>query len=311
MKGQVTEESARESRSLTVAMGGFLFMGVAGVVAGVLANSTAVLLDGLFSVLGFLSALIGRWVSRRIGNPPDRLRPMGYAAEEALFTTLRSLAILVLIPFFAGSAALRIFAYVRHGEATVLNFGPAIVYFAVIGLTCFALCVTHRRNWILTGRRSDILRVEARATLFDGLLTSAIAAGILAVYLLQDGILSPIAPIGDALIVVILCVAVAGKFWKDFMAGLVELAGGPARPEALATARRAARPVLAEAGGRVRDFSLMKMGRSYWALVHYDPGRPVLAGEIDALQRRLTAAMEGELKTVEVAVLVSERTRGG
>ena len=309
MNAQVTEHSARERRSLTVAMGGFLFMGAAGVVAGIMANSSAVILDGLFSVLGFVSALVGRWVSRRVENPPDKLRPMGYAAEEALFTTLRSLAILVLIPLFAASAALRVVAYVRHGEASVLNFAPAIVYFVVIGVTCFLLCLTHYRNWVQTGRRSDILRVEARATLFDGLLTSAIAFGILAVYLFQDGILAPIAPVGDALIVMILCVAVASKFWKDFVAGLTELAGGPARAEALAAARRAARPVLGEAGGRLHDFALMKMGRSYWCLVYYDPGRPVVAAEIDALQRSLATAIRQKLKTAEVVVLVSERPR--
>ncbi len=45
-----------EQQALTVSMVGTLFMGVAGVVAAILSNSQAILLDGLLSFVGFIAA---------------------------------------------------------------------------------------------------------------------------------------------------------------------------------------------------------------------------------------------------------------
>ncbi|MCP4207699.1 MAG: hypothetical protein GY767_11710, partial [Shimia sp.] len=55
---------AREMRALSIAMAGSLFMGGAGVLAAILSNSTAIMMDGLFSLIGFTSAFIGRKISK-------------------------------------------------------------------------------------------------------------------------------------------------------------------------------------------------------------------------------------------------------
>ncbi len=107
---------------------------------------TAVMLDGLFSVIGFTSALIGLKISRRLDRTRDKFRPFGYAAEESLFTTFRALTVLGLILFAVGSAAMTIHAYLVHGEVTDLNIYPVIVYFISIALSCLSLWAVHYRN---------------------------------------------------------------------------------------------------------------------------------------------------------------------
>lgn len=303
------QQAQRERFSMILGMLGNLCMGVAGVITGVLANSSAVMLDGLFSMIGFISAFLGLKISRRIASPPDKFRPMGYAAEESLFTTFRALAILGLIMFAAGSAAVRIFAYAVHGEVSEFIFAPVTIYFAGVGLTCVLLWGIHYRNWRLTNRRSEILRLEARAALFDGVLTGVAAAGLISIYYGRDGLLAPVVPVGDSVVVLLLCLLVMGQFWKDFRSGIAELAGAAAEPKTLARARRAARGVLKEAAGCLRDFSLIKMGRSHLIFIYYDPGRPVLAAEVDRLQCQLTEVMRQDLHQVEVVLLISERGR--
>ena len=298
-----------ESRSLVVAMWGNLFMGAAGILAGILSNSNAIMMDGLFSLIGFAAALLGRRISRRVDAGPDRFRPLGYAADEAIFTTFRSLSLLGLVLFAVAAAVKNIYNYSIGATPDPLHFGPMIIYFAVIGLTCLLLWGGHRYSWQRTGKVSEILRLEAKAAVFDGLITAAAGVGLGAIYLLQDGPLAPIAPIGDSIIVLLLCLTVIGQYFRDFRSGLGELAGVTASPEHIAAARRALRPAVADDGGSMQDMSVMKLGRSFLVTVYYDPGRMVLAADIDRLNLRMIRDVREALKGADVLLIVTEYPR--
>ncbi|AUH63787.1 cation transporter [Paracoccus zhejiangensis] len=294
-----------EARALTLAMWGNLFMAVAGLAAGFLSNSNAIMMDGLFSLIGFASALLGRRISRRVEAGPDRLRPFGYAADEAIFITFRSLSLLGLVLFAVTNAAKNIFDYAMGTPPEPLIFGPMIGYFVIIGGTCLGLWLSHRRAWQKTGRTSDILRLEARASAFDGIITASAGVGLALIYLLRDGPLAVIAPVGDSIIVLFLCLTVIGQYFSGFRAGLGELAGVTAPPDRVALARRSLRPALSEDGGRLHDLSVMKTGRSFLVTAYYDPLRSVTAAEIDALNLRLIRDMREALPGSDVLLLVT------
>ena len=112
-----------EGRSLLIAMWGNLLMAAAGIVAGVLSNSDAIMMDGLFSLIGFMSAFLGRRISARVDAGPDKIRPFGYAADEAIFSTFRSLTLLGLILFAFASAGMNVFGYLQGDMPAALNFG--------------------------------------------------------------------------------------------------------------------------------------------------------------------------------------------
>lgn len=298
-----------EGRSLGVAMWGNLFMAVAGVVAAALSNSTAIMMDGLFSLVGFGSALLARRISRRIDAGPDKVRPFGYAADEALFSTFRALSILGLIAFAVANAIRNIYAYLNGITPEPLVFTPMIIYFAGIGLTCAILWAFHYFTWRKTGRTSAILRIEAKAAMFDALITAAAGLGLGAIYMFRDGPLASIAPVGDSLIVLLLCLLAIGIHLREFRTGLGELAGVAAHPEHLAVAGSALRPAIADDGGTAQDMSVTKLGRTFWVTVYYDPGRPVTAADIDTLNLRMIRDARAALPGSDVLLIVTEHPR--
>ncbi len=284
-------------------------MAAAGLLAGVLSNSNAILMDGLFSLIGFGAALLGRRISLRIDAGPDNARPFGYAADEAIFSTFRSLSLLGLVLFAITSAVKTIYNYIGGTAPEPLTFGPMFVYFAVIGVTCILLWGFHYFTWRRTGRRSAILRLEAKAAMFDGLITAAAGIGLGAIYVFRDGPLAPIAPVGDSLIVLILCLLAIGTYVREFRGGLGELAGASASPEHVALARRALRTTIAENGGTLEDMSVTKLGREVLITVYYNPNRLISAAEIDALNLRMIEQARGPLPDADVLLVVTEHPR--
>jgi len=298
-----------EGRALTIGMWGNLFMGSAGILAAILSNSQAILVDGLFSMIGFTAAIVGKRISRTANAQPDKYRPFGYAADEAIFTTFRSLSLLGLVLFALSSAGMNIFSYAQGNAPAVLNMGPLLIYFVVIALTCALLWFFHNRAWRRTGRRSDILRMEAKAAAFDGLITVSAGVGLVLMLVYRDGFLAPIAPVGDSVIVLILCLLVVSRYFQDFLGGLGELAGVTADPAHIATVRRALREIIGEDGGTLRDLSVSKLGRTFWVTVYYSPPTALSGRQADNLTRRMEHKADQALPGARVVLLVSDLGR--
>ncbi len=298
-----------ERRAMILSMIGNLFMGAVGVYAAYLSNSQAILMDGLFSLVGFTAAFLGMRVAANANRQPNKLRPFGYAADEALFVTFRSLTLIGLVLFAMTNAGLAILNYINGHQPAALVFKPMMAYFGVIGLTCVLLWGFHRWSWHRAGRNSEVLLIESKAAAFDGLITAAAGIGLLGIELLRDGILAPVAPIGDSLIVLVLCATVLAPYFKDFIGGLGELAGITAQPQHLAAARRALRPTLQQDGGTLHDLSVSKLGREFTVMVYYDPGRTVSAQSVDALALRLQQDLAQTFPLAQVYVILSEQGR--
>lgn len=298
-----------EGRALTIGMWGNLFMGVVGLLAAVLSNSQAILVDGLFSLIGFTAAIVGKRISRMANASPDKHRPFGYAADEAIFTTFRSLSLLGVIFVALSTAMMSILSYINGNAPTELNMGPLLGYFVVIGLTCVLLWFFHNRAWRRTNRRSDILRLEARAAAFDGLVTASAGGGMALIVIFRDGFLAPIVPIGDSLIVLVLCLIMVWQFVRNFLNGLGELAGASADPAHIAIVRRALRDTVAQVGGTVSDLSVSKLGRTYWVAVYYSPDTVISGQQADDLTRRLEQKAAAALPGARLVLLISEAGR--
>ncbi len=281
-------------------------MGAAGVAASVLANSEALLVDGLFSLVGFIAALVAVRVGRQSSALPDETRPFGYAADEAVFTTFRALSLLGLVVFAFSGAVAKIAAYIGGTAPVPLKFEVIGIYTVFVCLICVALWANHLWCWKKTGKQSDILKLEARAAAFDGVITATAGIGFGLVFLLRDGPLAFIAPIGDSIIVIGLCVIASGTYWADFKNSLGELVGASAPRETVDKVRAAATDLLSPEQMDLVDVAVLKAGRTHSAVVFVNPKDTVSGATIDTLSRELNKALSAQFARIEVYLVVSE-----
>ncbi len=86
-----------------------------------------------------------------------------------------------------------------------------------------------------------------------------------------------VAPVGNALIVLVLCSMAWGRYLSDFRNGLAELAGATAPVASYRAVRRLVRAPLAAWGGTLLDLAVLKTGRSHSVALFVDPERSVSA----------------------------------
>ena len=70
-----TDHAAIERRSLSIGKWANLFMGGSGIAAAYASHSDALLVDGLYSGVNFISAIIAARISASILRPADRWYP--------------------------------------------------------------------------------------------------------------------------------------------------------------------------------------------------------------------------------------------
>ncbi len=286
-----------------------LWMGIAGAIAAWASNSQALLIDGLFSLIGYVAAVYAMRISKTAHLGADRRRPFGYAAEEALYSTFRSLALIGLVLFGIAQAGLGISDYFITGHAEDIRLVPVLAYTLFVATACFWLAHVHHTAWKRTGQHSDILKLEATAAIYDGIITMTVGAGLLVAPLLSETFAAPIAPLMDSLIVLILCSLAMRSYFVSFGRGVAQLAGAPAAARDHLAVRHALKRAIKNDGGRIVDVALIRAGRKLDAVVYYDAQRPVQAEEIDGITAKMKRQLESDVGPSAVLVVLSALDR--
>lgn len=303
-----TAGAALERRAMNLTRWANLGMGLVGAGAAWASNSQALLVDGLFSLIGYVSAVYAMRISETAHLGPDRLRPFGHAVDEVLYATFRSLALIGLVVFGVVQAIMGIVDYVVGGDVETIRLQPVAAYTVIVTATCFWLAFVHRSAWARTGRKSEMLKLEFMASVYDGLITLFAGLGLLCAPLLTGTWLAPVAPVVDSIVVLILCGIAVFGYLRAFLGSLAQLAGVPAGARDQLAVRRALRRLVEEAGGELVDVALVRFGRSLDAVVYFRPRGAVTADEVDALRDRIKSHLEGSIAPIEVLVVVSNRS---
>jgi predicted Co/Zn/Cd cation transporter (cation efflux family) len=299
-------EDTTELRALAVNKWANLGMAVAGVVAAITSRSDALMVDGLYSAVNFVSAIIAMRISQRIGLPPDRGRPWGYGFEESLYVTFRSLVLVGILAFAAFAGAGKIFTFLTGGDVPELVFGPIVIYSISMVVICLSLAFYHHRAFVKTGKTSSILKTESRAALIDGAISLGSGAALISLPFLADTVLAPIIPIGDAIIVLIMVAIIIWQPLGIFRSALAELAGVSAPSKTHLTVSRAAKELASQYQFRFLRAAVQRAGRSHFIVVYVDPVDPVSAKKIDEFWRVLNANMEDKVGSARCEVVVTE-----
>jgi len=294
-----------EKRALTAGKWANLFMAFAGIVAAWLSRSDAMLVDGLYSAVNFLSAIAAARIGARVGLPPTRSRPWGHDFDEVLYVTFRSLILIGVLVFAAFVSGSKIWTFFSGGDVPELVFGPIVIYSVVIITICLALAVNYHRAYARTGKRSAVLKTEARAALIDGALSIGTGAALLSLPFLKDTPLGPYVPIGDAVIVVLLILVIIWQPLASFRSTLADLAGTSAPKSTYAKVSRAARDLARERGYKLHRAAVLQAGRMHFAAIYIDPLKPVEAAEVDTFKDAVSARLEDLVGQTRVEVIIT------
>jgi predicted Co/Zn/Cd cation transporter (cation efflux family) len=301
------DDTVIERRSLETGKWGNLLMAVAGVAASFLSHSDALLVDGLYSGVNFVSAILAARIAATVVQPADRRYPFGYDVYEPLYVTFRSLVLLGIMVFAAFGALGKILTYATGGAVPKLEFGPILVYSALMVAICLALAAWHRRNWLQAGKRSEILATESRAAVVDAAISGGVGGGFLAAMLLTGTSLEFLVPVSDSIIVLLLCAVIAKEPLQMFLRSLRQVAGSAAEPEVVQDVRTHLEEFLHERPFELLEVAVMRLGRTHFVVSYVKPEAAVDGVQADALWQELDTAIRDLVGPARTELIVAAR----
>jgi cation diffusion facilitator family transporter len=195
----MTDHEMLEKRGLWLSILGALLMAGLGIGFAILTSSDAVLLDGLFSLIGFAIGLVSLRVATLVRRPDDETYHFGYAAYEPMLNLTKGL-LMAFVTLFALVSAVMV---VLHGGREI-QAGWASLYAVIAAVGCFAIAFSQKALSKKTA--SPLLAVDSKNWLIDGLMSVAVAIAFLVAVLLAGTPWSHVLPYADPAVVIVLVI---------------------------------------------------------------------------------------------------------
>ncbi|MCL6270011.1 cation transporter [Sansalvadorimonas sp. 2012CJ34-2] len=168
-----------EERLLFLSMSVELTFGVTGVIFSEQAGSTAVLLDGAYSLICSITMIATIMVAKRIKQPPTTNFPLGQAALEPFLLSVEALILLTLCTALATHAGYKL---INHSHPP--NFSIALAYELASLITDLGMAFLIHRS--ARKINSPLLQFEAQEWILDGMLSAvALASFSVGEYLIE------------------------------------------------------------------------------------------------------------------------------
>lgn len=302
-----TSKERIEQQSLEIGKWANLAMAIAGVAAAFTSHSDALLVDGLYSGVNFVSAIIAARITAIIARPPDRRYPFGYDAYGALYVKYRSMLLIGMMAFAVFGALGKILTYATGGAVPELVFGPILVYSVVMVSICLGLAAWHRHNWQKSGKQSEILKTESRAAVVDAVISAGAGGGLLGAALLRGTPLGFLVPIADAIVVVIMCAFIGRQPILMFLGALREVAGAAAEKSTVEKVQRCVEESLQNRPFRVLEVVVTKLGSAHLVVAYLKPETPVAGETVDTLWLHVNKALRDSMGQVRSEIVIAAR----
>ncbi len=190
-------EVKHERRTLRLSLYGSAVFVVLALIFAVLTHSDSILFDGIYSLISFSMALLTLKVAKMVQRPDDDVFHFGYSAIEPTLNLFKSIIIVITCVYAVVGAISRL---LTGGNPALYEL--ATIYGFISTLGCFVVA------WVMFRRsryyHSDLVKVDAKTWLVDGVLSAAILIGFLAAWWLSNSPWPHLAPIIDPLILIIL-----------------------------------------------------------------------------------------------------------
>jgi cation diffusion facilitator family transporter len=280
-------------------------MAALGIGFSLLTHSEAIMLDGLFSLLGFVMALAAIRVSKLVYEPGNITFQFGYAGFEPLFNVVKGLVIVFISLLALYSALMTIQA---GGSRT--EIGWALVYAITGALGCFVVAgiLAH----VARKSGSPLLKVDAKNWLIDGIITAAVLVGFLLVYLARGTRWEWAIPYADPMVVLVLVVLALPVPYLIIRDGVRELLLGAPDATFQQTLRQQLKSVLTDNDYKECGMRVTKTGRMLYVYVFVllreeQADTPII--EQDRIRDALTLVVSKLYPDVEVDLFLTRNEK--
>lgn len=204
-----------EKRYLSYSAAGNIVVGVVGITVAAISSSQAILLDGVFNLTYFATALFTVRVARYVVSGDDEHFPHGYAFFEPLVNGIKGTLVLgVSVMAFVGAVQALV------GGGREIEPGPAIAYGVFASAVCWLLAAVTRKGAGTT--KSPLVRADADNWTVNAAVSSCVVLAFAGIYALRSLGLDTLVPYVDptvVLAIVVLSIGVPVRMaWNALMA---------------------------------------------------------------------------------------------
>lgn len=205
---------ATERKGLIISAVTCLVVGCVAIVFVYLSSSQAIVLDGVFNIIYFITGLLTLRIARLLREPGDEEFPFGFAYFEPLINGIKGTLVLgmSLVALVAASAA------VAKGGRQI-GAGAAVGYAVFATVACWGAFVGIRS--VSRRTESPLLRADAANWMVNGVVSTAVLLAFLSMYLMRslgaDHLLPYVDPVLVIALVAVTISVPARQAWRALM----------------------------------------------------------------------------------------------
>jgi cation diffusion facilitator family transporter len=238
-----------------------LAIGIVAMAAALLSGSQAILLDGLYNLAFFFTALFTLRVARLLARPDDATYPFGYLYFEPLINTVKGLLILGVSGYALFNSIVTLFS---GGQE--LTLGPALVYAAAATASCAATWLALRRANRSLG--SPLIGADIGNWAVNTLISAGVFAAFVLAFLLKRAGLDTAALYVDPVLVGIVVLISLGVPIRMAGEGLLALLNRAPPAAVTAAIETLVRDRLSDVANRAIYVRTVKPGRTAYVTIH-------------------------------------------
>lgn len=290
----------QEQSGLRTSVAGALLFAVLGFIFALITNSQAVLLDGSFNLISALMAIFAMRITKLLEMPMSDRLPVGYVALEPFYILIKGLILFVLTLFVVIS---NIIIMLRGGNT--LKLGTLVIYVgcAVIGNFIVYFIINRKQKQV----NSPILSIESENWLVNALISSGIGISFLLVLVFKDGILKPLIPFIDQIVVILVGVFTIGVPVKAIRNGMRELLLVGPDQFIINNIRETIANQLDKNIVAAWNASILKTGRKFWITIFVDPlDKNIRSDFADNLKKKIELAVNKEYPVNNIDIIITQ-----
>ena len=294
-----------ENKALRIGIFISFLMAIAGWITYYFSGSDAMLLDGNFSFISVFAGIVALIISNRKHRKTKNF-PFGSYVYEALFVLIKGILILGVILVSGLQNTLKIIAYLKGKRFETVVIEPILIYVIIISILCFVLYFFYKSKNKTIDNKSSILQVETQASLVDGFLSLGIGLVFMIIWLLPgNSSFDFLKSIGDAIIVIIMCLIFFTLPLKIIKEAFIELGGGMLQDSE--KKEMAEKTIIESLPSNLikQRIYISKLGSSYFILVYVSSDTNIIdLSIIETLRKKIQQTLIHSFTNVKFEIIV-------